>query len=115
MKTRRGAFSALCIAGLLVAACGSDKKTSSGTAAPGGTTAPAATAADLNAEFLKLHNQRTGTMLAPGDLAVRRGAMKHQAGPNVYEYRRRRLRALPADADQKNGVDAHPVSGGQGR
>ena len=44
MKTRRGALSALCIAGvLLVAACGSDDKTvgtSGDTAAPGGTTAP---------------------------------------------------------------------------
>jgi alpha-glucoside transport system substrate-binding protein len=51
MKTRRGAYSALCIAGaLLVAACGSDSKTSSntgagGTTAPGGTTASAGTTA----------------------------------------------------------------------
>jgi alpha-glucoside transport system substrate-binding protein len=45
MKTRRGAYSALCIAGvLLVAACGSDEKSSSDTAA-GGTTAPAGTTA----------------------------------------------------------------------
>jgi len=44
MKSRKGALGALCLTGLLVAACGSDNKTSSGTAAPaaGGTTAPAA-------------------------------------------------------------------------
>ena len=55
MKTRRGAFSALCFAGVLVvAACGSSTKTASpttvaagtpATAAPGGTTAPAGTTA----------------------------------------------------------------------
>ena len=53
MKTRRGAFSALCFAGLLVVvACGSSTKTATpttlaagtpATAAPGGTTAPAGT------------------------------------------------------------------------
>jgi alpha-glucoside transport system substrate-binding protein len=45
MKTRRGAFSALCIAGLLIAACGSDGTSSSDTAAPGATTAPGGTTA----------------------------------------------------------------------
>jgi alpha-glucoside transport system substrate-binding protein len=52
MKTRRGALSALCIAGvLIVAACGSDGDSSSsdtaapGTAAPGATTAPDGTTA----------------------------------------------------------------------
>ena len=45
MKAGRGAFSALCIAGvLLIAACSSDSESSSGTAA-GGTTAPAGTTA----------------------------------------------------------------------
>jgi alpha-glucoside transport system substrate-binding protein len=45
MKTRRGAFSALCLAGVLVvAACGSDSKTPAATNA-GGTTAPGVTAA----------------------------------------------------------------------
>ncbi|MEP7046882.1 MAG: ABC transporter substrate-binding protein [Ilumatobacteraceae bacterium] len=51
MKTRTGAYSALCMAGvLLVAACGSDSKTSdtaapSVTAAPGATSAPGGTTA----------------------------------------------------------------------
>ncbi|HEX2783511.1 MAG TPA: hypothetical protein VHN36_07995, partial [Ilumatobacteraceae bacterium] len=45
MKTRRGAVGALCFATLLMAACGSDTKSSSDTAAPGATTAPAATEA----------------------------------------------------------------------
>jgi alpha-glucoside transport system substrate-binding protein len=56
MKTRRGAFSALCIAGVLViAACGSDSKTAApaatnaptASAAPGATTAPGGTAAPV--------------------------------------------------------------------
>src|SRR3954468_12893914 len=50
MKSRKGALSALCLVGLLVAACGDDKNDSTGgTTAPagggtaaGGTTAPAA-------------------------------------------------------------------------
>jgi alpha-glucoside transport system substrate-binding protein len=45
MKTRRGAFSALCIAGLLIAACGSDGGGSSSATNAGGTTAPAGTTA----------------------------------------------------------------------
>ena len=46
MKTRRGALSALCIAGVLVvAACGSDGNSSSGDTAAPGTAAPGGTAA----------------------------------------------------------------------
>jgi alpha-glucoside transport system substrate-binding protein len=46
MKTRRGALSALCIAGVLVvAACGSDGDSSSGDTAAPGTAAPGGTAA----------------------------------------------------------------------
>ena len=44
MKSRKGAMSALCLVGLLVAACGDNNKSSTGgTTAPaaGGTTAPA--------------------------------------------------------------------------
>jgi alpha-glucoside transport system substrate-binding protein len=42
MKSRKGALSALCLVGLLVAACGDDNNGSSGGTAAGGTTAPAA-------------------------------------------------------------------------
>ena len=45
MKTRKGALSALCIATLLMAACGSDSKSSGGTTPSGGTTAAGGTAA----------------------------------------------------------------------
>src|SRR3954447_18731196 len=41
MKSRKGALSALCLVGLLVAACGDDNNGSSGTAAPAGSAAPA--------------------------------------------------------------------------
>jgi alpha-glucoside transport system substrate-binding protein len=42
MKSRKGALSALCLVGLLVAACGDDKNDSTGGTTAGGTTAPAA-------------------------------------------------------------------------
>jgi alpha-glucoside transport system substrate-binding protein len=46
MKSRKGALGALCLVGLLVAACGDDNKGSSGgTAAPAGSAAPAGTTA----------------------------------------------------------------------
>src|SRR6478672_10026672 len=42
MKSRKGAMGALCLVGLLVAACGDDNKSSSSATNAGGTTAPAA-------------------------------------------------------------------------
>ncbi len=78
MKTRRGAYSALCIAGvLLVAACGSDSKSSSdtaagGTTAPGGTTAAGGTTAPAAG----------GATLANGMITCD----KHSAGKEVHIF-----------------------------
>jgi alpha-glucoside transport system substrate-binding protein len=83
MKTRRGAFSALCIAGLLIAACGSDGSSSPAATDAGGTAAPAATEAGGTAA-----PAGTGAPAAGGD-TVANGLVKceqQSAGKEVHIF-----------------------------
>ena len=87
MKTRRGAFSALCIAGVLIAACGSDTKSSSETAAPTTTAAPAVTAAP--GETTPPAETAAPTTVASGGDSILNGEIKCEqqyAGKEVHIF-----------------------------
>ncbi|MEY2446438.1 MAG: alpha-glucoside transport system substrate-binding protein [Ilumatobacteraceae bacterium] len=81
MKKSRGAFSALCLAGVLVvAACGSDAKTPAATS-PGGTTAPGATTGATTAP-----GGTTGGSAASGLLNGAIKCDKQYAGKEVHIF-----------------------------
>ena len=88
MKSRRGALSALCIAGVLViAACGSDDESSSGDTAAGGTTAPGATTAGHHR--CRRHHRRRRTTPAAGGDSLLNGTIKCEqqyAGKEVHIF-----------------------------
>ena len=69
MKTRRGAFSALCLAGLLIAACGSDSKSGTAATSAGGKSAASMPYSPSNQVTLAWVGPTTGTGRCGGSAA----------------------------------------------